>query len=48
MQHAIETLAASQFTIADHFQTFVQCVVAVANLTNDHLHKMGIVVGRVD
>ncbi len=48
MRHAIDTLAENQFKVADRLQTFEKRVVAVANLTNQHLKKMGRLMGKVD
>ena len=48
MQHAVKILTARQFEISDHIQSFKKCVVAVANRTNKHLPRMGIVMGRLD
>ncbi len=48
MQYAINALSENQFNIQSRLQTFEKRVVAVANLTNQHLLKMGRVMRQVD
>ncbi len=48
MKHAIQALSSNQFKIAGRLQTFEKRVVAVANLTNDHLERMADLMKKVD
>ena len=48
MEHAIQTLSKNQYKLANHFETFERRVVAVANLTNNHLKKMSTLMYQVD
>ncbi len=48
MKHAIQALSSNQFKVAQRLQTFEKRVVAVANLTNDHLERMAGLMKGVD